>query len=65
MKLHVLHDETCFVVENKYFELIESSNIRCEYLYKEKAAIKLTKALYKRARLKENCLHNKITLFIS
>jgi hypothetical protein len=49
-----LHDETRFMFENEYFELIESSNTRLEYSYEEETTRKLTQALYERTRMKEN-----------
>jgi hypothetical protein len=51
--------------ENKYFELIESSNIRLEYLHQEEAATRLAKTLYERSRMKENDVHDRITSFFS
>jgi hypothetical protein len=51
--------------ENKYLELIESSNIQLEYLHQEKAATRLAKALYERSRMKESDVHDRITSFFS
>jgi hypothetical protein len=65
MKQHVLYNEACFVSESRYLELIELSNIRLEYLYQEKAATRLAKALYEGTRMKESDVHDKITSFLS
>jgi hypothetical protein len=59
-----LHGEKRFIFENKFPELIKSSNIRLEYSYKEDATKKFTQALYERTRIEENCIHDKFVLFL-